>query len=267
MMANIREFLRPVVKHPLALRLRNFVGIRPYRPAAGNLLGWVLPGGDESFSSSDLFVWRTDGDFRTVIRVSDIARNYFGLDSSLLLRLYDSEGGLIREAMFEFRDNVMEIAIDEDLLEGRKGIGTFAAFHLIDEDVADVKIINRCYVGYSNGGNLPSFVHGNIIGEYVKLGKAKRNVRNDTLFPLPEPTHYTIQKDFSLYDRSELFFVNATQYRVWIEVNGERKTVEPPAPVRFNVESSDLVELRSNCPCPRPTVFSYKGEFYDCHHA
>lgn len=265
-MANIREILRPVVKSPIALRIRNLVGVRPYRPTGGNLLGWVLPGGDDSYSGSDLFVWRTDGDFQTVVRISDIAKNYFGLDSRLLLRLYDSDGVFIKEQVFEFSDNVMEIAIDKALLDDHEGMGTFAAFHLIDEDVEDVKISNRCYVGYSKAGNLPSFVHGNIIGEYLKLGQADRTVRNDTFFPLPEPTQYTLQKDFSPYDRSELLFVNATQYRVWIEVNGERQTVKPHAPARFDVASTEVVEIRSNFPYPRPTVFSYKGAFYDCHH-
>ena len=53
---------------------------------------------------------------------------------------------------------------------------------------------------------------------------------------------------------------------MWIEVNGERQTVKPHAPAKFDVASAEVVEIRSNFPYPRPTVFSHKGALYDCHH-
>ena len=45
-----------------------------------------------NFTSSDSFYWRTDDNFSTIFRYSDIANKYYDTDSSILIIFFDRFG-------------------------------------------------------------------------------------------------------------------------------------------------------------------------------
>ena len=56
---------------------------------------------------------------------------------------------------------------DKEFLNNLEDYGTFVVFHIFDNgSCSGVKIINRCYVGFSKDNGIPSFMHGNLYGSY-----------------------------------------------------------------------------------------------------
>lgn len=65
----------PIFRTRHALKIRNKIG---YRPST-----FYLPYVNGYASASDLFLWRNDEKWKTVFRVSDTAKKYFGISSKL----------------------------------------------------------------------------------------------------------------------------------------------------------------------------------------
>ena len=151
---------------------------------------------------------------------------------------------------------------------GLEGYGSFLAFNLIDEITDLSQITNRCYVGYSLGKDDPSFVHGNVISKYISQGEKEADINlSNKFFEHSINTQYLIQKDFSLLDRSELFFTNPLEKEITIEANENLLTIKPMETVKITVNECELIKVKSNFGFPRPIVFSYKESFFDVHHA
>ena len=132
---------------------------------------------------------------------------------------------------------------------------------------SNVKITNRCYVGYKIGSSQASFVHGNVLAQYVDLSEIDNYaVHNDVGQVFRWPSVYIIQKNFSKFDHSELLFSNPCEEPVWIDVGGKRISLEPKGAGLVTVDPVKLVTIKSNLPLPRPIVFSFKGNYFDCHH-
>ena len=253
----MKEFLRPIYNNSRVIKLRNFLGIKPviFKELSG------------SYAGSDLFIWRTDGDFSTIFRASDIAYYYYKKSSRLKLLFFDTNGELIEDVEVPFKGEVINFKIDRSLL-GREGFGSFLAFNLIDEISHCPQITNRCYVGYSLDNDDPSFVHGNVISKYVSQGLKETPVRlNNKFFEHSINTQYLIQKDFSLLDRTELFFTNPLEKEITINANENSITLMPMETNKISVNECELVKVRSNFGFPRPVVFSYRESFFDVHHA
>lgn len=257
----LKSFLKPLFDSDPGIGIRNLVGFR--------VVGINLPMKVSNFSSSDLFLWRTDSEFRTVFRVSDIPKAYFGISNTrLLMVFYDRAGVEIKREEADVDSNVLEVVIDSARLGGVEDYGAFSAFHLFDgSGFSDVKITNRCYVGYQLPGSIPSYVHGNLHAQYVDLDDAKPEVRGDVMKVLGAPTRYKIQKDFSNFDRSEIVFSNPAKVRAWFRVNDAEISLDPLNSLVLDVGTCRTVDITSNLFLPRPLVFSYRGKFYDCHHA
>ena len=149
----------------------------------------------------------------------------------------------------------------------KQGAGTFMLFHLLPEDKSEViQITNRCYVGYSYEGKLPSFVHGNYFAGYIRPGDSLNKIRNNLTLRSPRASHYWLQKDLSQFDETELLFVNVADKKIWLEVNGKRHIVPAGGLLIWKVEEGDVARIRSSLRMPRPIVFSYKQGFLDAHH-
>ena len=134
----MKEFLRPLYNNPIVIKFRNLSGIKP-------VLFKELTG---AYAGSDLFIWRTDGNFSTIFRASDIAYTYYQKNSKLKLLFFDAKGDLVKDVEVPFTQEVINFKIDQNLL-GLEGYGSFLAFNLIDEITDLSQITNRCYVGYS----------------------------------------------------------------------------------------------------------------------
>ena len=253
----MKEFLRPIYNNSSVIKFRNLLGIKPI----------ILKELSGSYAGSDLFIWRTDGDFSTIFRASDIAYNYYKKTSRLKLLFFDSNGELIEDVEVPFKGEVVNFKIDQSFL-GREGFGSFLAFNLIDEISDSPQITNRCYVGYSINRDDPSFVHGNVISKYVSQGPKGADISlNNKFYEHSLNTQYLIQKDFSLLDRTELFFTNPLEKEITINANENSITLMPLETDKISINECELIKVNSNFGFPRPVVFSYRENFFDVHHA
>ncbi len=253
----MKKFLRPIYNNPNVIKLRNLFGIKPV----------LFKELTESYAGSDLFIWRTDGNFSTIFRASDIAYTYYQKNSKLKLLFFDANGEFVKEVEVPFTQEVIDFKIDQNFL-GLEGYGSFLAFNLIDEITGFSQITNRCYVGYSLGKDDPSFVHGNVISKYISQDKKEADINlSNKFFEHSINTQYLIQKDFSLLDRSELFFTNPLEKEITIDANKNLLTIMPMETVKISVNECELIKVKSNFGFPRPIVFSYKESFFDVHHA
>ena len=241
--------------------MRNFIGYKP--------VGFVFPANVRNYSCSDLFFWRTDSGFKTIFRFSDIPEIYYGIKhSKVLLVFYNSIGNEIKRIKIKVTAPVTEIMIDRNYLDGLTGIGTFSIFHLVESDESmEIKITNRCYIAYQRHNSIPSFMHGNIEAQYLNLDfLAKDQIKNDVAQTIHYKNEYVVQKNLSLFDYSELLFSNPTKRKIWIKIGNIKKVLEPLSCQLVRFEGNDLVRIKSNLSMPRPVIFSYKNDFFDCHH-
>ena len=149
-------------------------------------------------SISDAFAWRTDNNYVTKFKFTDLLGLFYKIQNSKVeILIFSKNFNLLKKIDLENINLSNEILIDEKLLGGIKDYGTFYIYHTTDKmDVKDNIISNRCYIGYSKDNNLFSFVHGNTLVNYKKLTKEKsfsENISNTSLF---SNQNYKIQKFF-----------------------------------------------------------------------
>ena len=257
----LKSLVEPIFNSQSGVKLRNFLDFKPS--------AFAMPGHINNFSCSDLFFWRLDGNFRTMFRFSDIPNAFYGVEhSQALIIFYNKQGKELYREIFDVQKAVTEIKINKEKIGENEDYGTFSIFHLFDiGEKNDVKITNRCYVGYRFGSSLPSFVHGNVLAQYLDLsGSDDYVIHGDVGKIFRKPSTYVIQKNFSRFDYSELMFNNPSEETVWIEVGEERINLLPKSTSLLKVDQPQVLKIRSNLPLPRPIVFSFKGKYFDCHH-
>lgn len=225
-----------------------------------------------NFSSSDSFIWRTDNNYSTIFRYSDIANKYYNKKSLILMIFFDRYGSFIYEKKIpvEFAVNSFKITSDSLPLP-KNDYGSFFAFILpnnLDSSLM-TQITNRCYVGYSNNGSFYSFLHGNEIAKLIKLENNNYDFNNATsaINEHKKNTEYSIQKDFMLYDKSELFVYNPIKRKIKFKINSNEISISSNNVLKFNVQNIRSVCLiQSDYFWPRPIVFSYRNSYFDVHH-
>ena len=196
----LKPYLRRIWISRAVVFWRNKLNIRPEY--------FIYPSISNSYSASDMFVWRTDKGLKTVFRVSDIPHIYFDVESNLLLNFFDEHGAAIREEVLPLNGQLAEFEITKEFV-GKEGIGTFSAYHIPTKEIDDqLSITNRCYVGYSVGKAIPSFVHGNIVSRMILFAGAQKGSIQSALQQHRVSSEYHIQKQLHKFDRSELVFVN-----------------------------------------------------------
>ena len=257
----LKSLVEPIFNSKTGVLLRNTVGFKRTE--------YAMPTNIENYSCSDLFFWRTGQNFRTVFRFSDIPNAYYGIENSqVLLVFYNKHGKELFREILSVNDAVTEIEIDKNKIGKSEDYGTFSIFHLFDPGkMNDIKITNRCYVGYQFKNSLPSFVHGNVLAQYLDLSVGNDYIiNNDVAKVFRNPSHYIIQKNFNLFDYSELMFCNPSEKNIWIEVNEKKIELLPKSSALIKIDHPELLKIKSNLPMPRPVVFSFKNKFFDCHH-
>ncbi len=257
----LKSLVEPLFNSKSGVKVRNFFNFKPS--------AFAMPGHINNFSCSDLFFWRFNANFRTIFRFSDIPNAYYGIEQSrALLVVYNKQGKEAYRDIIQVQDAVTEIEIDKSKIGKNDEYGTFSIFHLFDvKNKNDIKITNRCYVGYALGSSLPSFVHGNFLAQYLDLsGRDNYAVHGDIGKTFRKPSNYIIQKNFSGFDYSELMFSNPSEEIIWIEVGEKQIKLLPKGAGLIKVDQPQLLTVRSNLPLPRPIIFSFKGKYFDCHH-
>jgi len=113
---------------------------------------------------------------------------------------------------------------------------------------------------------LHSFVHGNILGKFTSIF-SKENILTDIVKTSLFQNHtYTIQKYFDNFDKNELFFTNPTSKTIKFSIENKNFELKPNCVLLIEIKKS-IITIESNCLFFRPTIFSYKGKYFDVHHS
>jgi hypothetical protein len=219
---------------------------------------------------SDIFLWRTDNGFKTRFNFSDIINLFYGIENSWVeIHFYSKNNELIKKLKIESLNKINSIDITAEYI-GKKDFGNFYIFHYCPKETKvlldDNTLSNRCYVGYSQNGNLHSFVHGNAHAKYTSVyndESIKSDIIRTSLF---KNSKYTIQKYFDLSHKNEIFISNPTSKKLKFSINDKNYILKPFNTISIIVEQS-IITIISNCRFLRPTVFSYKNEYLDVHHS
>ena len=247
------KLLKSVFRSKLSLFLRDKIGFRA--PI-------FLVENESSFLSSDLFFWRTDKDYSTIFKASDILKKFYKIDSSLTLVFFDNEGKFLLKKNYEFNYGMVSVNIDNDLLK-KKGFGTFIALNVpLKEFDSELKVTNKCYVGYGKK-SCYSMVHGNMIAIKSYPNKIKNIMNLKKLFPAISSRKgkyiYCLQKPNYSFIKMSLIFSNPINRSIEICVDQKKYQIKSKACIVVNIESeSEMINIQSNFIWPRPLVWCQK---------
>ena len=221
-------------------------------------------------SVSDAFLWRTDNGYKTKIKYSDILRLFYKIrDSWIEIHFYSKNNDLIKIKKIENLNFSNEFEITSKFLNGLEDYGSFYIYHFSNKsnllNNKDI-ISNRCYLGYSLKDSLYSYVHGNIHAKFTSIYSKEKILTDIVKTSFFTNYTYTIQKYFDGFDKNELFFVNPTSKTIKFSI--EKKKFKLKANSSLLIETkSPILHIKSNCLFLRPTIFSYKNNYFDVHHS
>jgi len=246
--------LEPIIK------LRNLIGFRKIDISVSKL--------KEATSISDAFPWRTDNNFKTIFKYSDVLNNFYKINnSSVYFEFYTKDNRLIKTKKIKNLYDLNVLEINKDFLDGVEDYGVFYIFHKLEEKI-DKKIIisNRCYLGYSKNNNLPSFVHGNTLAKYQIIDKNKEgtDLVKNTFF---SNQIYRVQTYFDSYTKSEIFLSNPTSKKIIFKIKNKSYNLLSGNSIIIDVSNIEDLEIYSNCLFFRPTIFNYRNNFIDVFHS
>ena len=116
----------------------------------------------ENYSISDNFIWRTDRDFKTIFKFSNLLKFFYNENISLVdIFFYNKGSKLIKEIIDININELNSLIIDRDFMNGIEGYGEFNIFHKSKKE-NNFSIRNSCYTGFSYKNRQYSYVHGNI---------------------------------------------------------------------------------------------------------
>ena len=255
----MKLLIKKIAKTNLGIYLRNTFNIRPLDMTVYNL----------SYASvSDAFVWRTDNNFTTKFKYSDILDIFFKIKNSWVeFHFFSKDGKLIKIEKINNLNLSNELEINSKYLDGVEDYGTFYIYHYSESAIEEENIIsNRCYLGYSQNQNLFSFVHGNTLAKFTKISNDGTTSSDIVKTSLLQNQFYKIQKYFEDFEKSELFFSNPTSKVIMFSVENKNYKLNPECSKIIAIKDS-IITIKSNCLFFRPTVFNYKNNYIDVHHA
>ena len=257
----MKSYFKKIFNLNLIIKIRNFLNLRPVSIDKSKLGGKV--------SISDSFCWRTDNNFRTIIRFSDILKTFYNIDNTQVqMIIYSKDFQLIKKINFDDIKNLNEYVISKETLNGLESYGTFFLFHkFIDKEKSDIFISNRCYLGFSRNENLYSYVHGNTLSKYVNMenfSDIKSDLVQNTF--LKYSSKYKVQNYFDGNSNNEIFLANPTSKKIKYKVNNVSKTLKNGESIIIKISGKNTVLIESNCLFFRPIVFSSKNEYLDVYH-
>ena len=192
--------------------LRNLFG---YKPSLT-----VLNMNKKNLSTSDAFFWRTDNNFKTIFKFTDLLNLYFNdQGSSVDIMFYDKFNKLLKKLRLSNINLSNKLIIDKDFMNGIEDYGTFYIFHVSNLNNNSV-LRNSCYTGYSINNNLPSFVHGNLINAVKNLNDSNLEIGIGGITPFKNNI-YQIQNSF-IDCKLELLISNPSKKKLKILINDKK---------------------------------------------
>ena len=220
-------------------------------------------------SVSDAFLWRTDSNYSTIFKYTDILKLFFKIEGSYVeIIFYSKDNQLIKRLTINEMNYSNELLINSELLNGLKDYGTFYIYHFTNQKIEKENILsNRCYLGFSKENNIFSYVHGNTLARFKNINNGKiedTNIINTSFY---KNQNYKIQKYFGGFDKHELFFSNPTSKIINFSIDKENYKLKNGSTTMIEIFGKELIEIKSNCLFFRPTVFSYNKKYFDVHHS
>ena len=236
----MRSFIRKIARTDLGILLRNSLNLKPVDINIDNV---------KHSSVSDAFAWRTDNNFITKFKYSDILNIFFKIKNSWVeFNFFSKDNELIKQIKIDDLDLSNELIINSELLDGLKDYGTFYVYHFTDEIIDNENIIsNKCYLGYSQNNQLYSFVHGNILVKYKKIHKDKKEFTNMVKTSFFKNHYYKIQKYFDNFDKSELFFANPTSKTIIFTIDDITYKLNGGCSLIIDITRKKIPNIKSNC--------------------
>jgi hypothetical protein len=256
----MKSLIKKIAKFDLSINLRNLLGFRPVALNSNRLT--------QNFSVSDGFFWRTDNNFKTNFKYSDLLRIFYdNNNSSVEIHFYNKNNNLIKkinQLNIEISNNFL---IDKEFLNGIEDYGIFYIYHKSDKQISS-SVRNSCYTGYSYKNQLESYVHGNCPTSYKSLNQSiNRKTKHDIVGrSILINQNYKIQRYFDDLTKSEIFIQNPTSKKIKFLINKTRYQLDEKCCLIIDTTEFNEIEITSNCYFLRPLVFCYKDNYIDVHH-
>ncbi len=259
----MKSYIKKIANSDIGIKIRNTLSFRKVSHSFPTSL-------NQTITVSDCFLWRTDNGYKTIFKFTDFLNLFYKInDSWVEIHFYSKDNRFIKNVKIENLDLSNEFHVSSEFLNNIEDYGLFYIFHHVekkDKSEKNLSVNNRCYVGYSQNDNLYSFVHGNVWAKSKSIYPSNFSTTDMVKTSLIKNFHYTIQKYFKDYDKNELFFANPTTKKIKFSVEGKNFSLRPNCVNLINIKGP-IITINSNCALLRPTVFSYKDNFVDAHHA
>jgi len=258
----MKSLISKIANTNIGIKIRNSLGFRPIPISFRGVI---------KSSVSDAFCWRTDSNFSTIFKYTDILNLFYKIDNSYVeFHFYTNKNKLIKRLKFNNLNYSNSLTIDSKLLNGIKDYGTFYIYHFSDQKIKNNTIIaNRCYLGYSKNKQLHSFVHGNVLAKFKNLNNLKGKQQNSLDIiktSYINNGNYKIQNYFKDFDKTELFFANPTSEKIEFLIGKNKYILLKGCSKIIETTNQNSINIKSNCLFLRPTIFNYKNEFIDVYH-
>ena len=261
-MRSMRKYLNKLIEKKIFRSLRVLINYKP-KPIEIYKI-------NKSQSISDAFIWRTDNNFETIFRFTNILKFFYKTESSFYLSFYDRRHTNIKNMKIDNLNNKNELKINKALLNGIEDYGTFYIFHKPNKPFKtqnNIILSNRCYVGFSKNNCIPSFVHGNTLVKSMDFNSNKTESDYVKISPFYNQ-NYFIQNDFSFFDRTEICICNPTSKKIIFYVNKIKYELNGWNSIIINLERNQkLINIKSKCMFLRPIIFNFKDKYFDVYHA
>ena len=182
--------------------------------------------------------------------------------------IYNKKYQLIKQIKFKNLNLLNEFIISKETLNGIEDYGVFFIFHKFeDQNLSNIFIANRCYLGFSKNNNMYSFVHGNTLSRYVNMEnyeKIETDIVQNT--SIKYGSKYKIQNYFDETHINEIFLANPTSKKVEFQINKEKKILDNGESTIIKINSKKTILIESNCLFLRPIIFSFKDKYMDVYH-
>lgn len=237
------------------IRLRNLLGLNPVKINTSHI--------NSDTSVSDAFLWRTEKNFTTIFKFTDLYKLFFNELGKVKIIFYDKYFKEIKKIKLSDIELYNNFIIDKNFLNGIEDYGTFYIFHETNKNIKSI-IRNSCYTGFKKDNEIFSFVHGNLpVFTNKENIKSMHNIIGKSLFFYK---NYKIQKNFLDYDFSEIFVHNPTNSKINFFLNNTNYTLNKYCSLILKVQKEKIINLKSKCFIFRPIIFNYKNNFLDVHH-
>jgi hypothetical protein len=255
----MKSLIKKTAKSKFGISIRNFLGYR-------SVFLSNKYNNSKSASISDAFPWRTDNGYETTFRFSDILNIFYEIqESTIEILIYSNSNKILKKILINDLNFSNEVLINKKLLNGLEDYGVFYIFHRFnDVNFENINISNKCYVGFSNNGSLPSFVHGM---SYVRYKSLDNKDYGDGLIQSSFfKQKYRIQKSFANSQRAEFFIANPTSKRLKFSICDTNYIIKQGCTLLVDIMSEDDVTLTSTCLFLRPVIFNYNNDYFDVFH-